>query len=86
MIDPRMMIRRCLPWAAVTLVLGVALALMWEPMREDTATVNEPNFLGAGYTYWQGQRYFLNVDHPPLMQLWSAIPLLFLDVKMPPET
>ncbi len=80
------MIRRCLPWAAVTLVLGVALAWMWEPMHEDTATVDEPNFLGAGYTYWQGQRYFLNVDHPPLMQLWSAFPLLFLDVKMPPGT
>ena len=86
MIDPGMMIRRCLPWATVTLVLGIALAWMWEPMHEDTATVDEPNFLGAGYTYWQGQRYFLNVDYPPLMQLGSAIPLWFLNVKMPTET
>jgi hypothetical protein len=80
------MIRRYLPWVVVTLVLGIALALMWKPMHDDSATIDEANFLGAGYAYWQGQRYFLNIDHPPLMQLWSAFPLLFLDVKMPPET
>lgn len=74
------------PRVILALVLGVALVLMWEPMHDDSATTDEANFLGAGYTYWQGQRYFLNVDHPPLMQLWSAFPLLFLDVKMPPET
>jgi hypothetical protein len=87
------MIRRCLPWLAthrawlaVALILGVALTLMWRPMREETATIDETTFLGAGYSYWQGHRYYLNVEHPPLMQLWSALPLTFLDIKLPGDS
>jgi hypothetical protein len=80
------MIRRCLPWLAVAFVLGVTLALMWGPMRDDTATTDETVFLGAGYSYWQGHRYYLNSEHPPLMQLWSALPLQFLDVNPPAHT
>jgi 4-amino-4-deoxy-L-arabinose transferase-like glycosyltransferase len=77
------MIRRCLPWSAVALVLGATLALLWAPMRHETATSDETVFLGAGYSYWQGHRYYLNAEHPPLMQLWSAAPLLCLDVQVP---
>ena len=77
------MIRRWLPWAVVALVLGVTLALLWGPMRDETPTSDETVFLGAGYSYWQGHRYYLNPEHPPLMQLWSTLPLLFLDVKLP---
>lgn len=79
------MIRRRLPWLAVALVLGITLGLMWAPMRDDTATVDETVFLGAGYSYWQGHRYYLNLEHPPLMQLWSALPLLYLNVNLPPD-
>jgi hypothetical protein len=80
------MIRRWLPWFAVALILAVTLGLMCRPMRRDTATVDETAFLGAGYSYWHGHRYYLNVEHPPLMQLWSALPLFFLDVKMPTDS
>jgi hypothetical protein len=76
---------RCLPWLAVALILGVALALMWRPMRDETATTDETAFLGAGYSCWQGHRYYLNVEHPPLMQLWSALPLTFLHIKLPAD-
>jgi 4-amino-4-deoxy-L-arabinose transferase-like glycosyltransferase len=86
------MIRRCLPWLAthrawlaVALILGTALALMWQPMHDETATTDETAFLGAGYSYWQGHRYYLNVEHPPLMQLWSGLPLMFLNVKLPAD-
>ncbi len=79
------MIRRRLLWAAVALVLGITLGLMWVPMRDDTATMDETAFLGAGYSYWQGRRYYLNSEHPPLMQLWSALPLLYLNVKSPTD-
>src|SRR5271154_3244112 len=77
------MIRRCLPWLAVAFVLSITLALMWRPMRDDTATNDETVFLGAGYSYWQGHRYYLNIEHPPLMQLWSALPLQLLHVNPP---
>ena len=52
-------------------------------MRDDTATNDETVFLGAGYSYWQGHRYYLNVEHPPLMQLWSALPLQLIHVNPP---
>jgi hypothetical protein len=79
------MIRRYLSCLVVALVLGVTLALMWGPMRNETATTDETVFLGAGYSYWQGHRYYLNVEHPPLMQLWSALPLQFLQVNPPSQ-
>jgi hypothetical protein len=79
------MIHRRLPWIAVALVLAITLGLMWAPMRDDTATMDETVFLGAGYSYWQGHRYYLNTEHPPLMQLWSALPLLYLNVKSPAD-
>src|ERR1039458_6987442 len=52
------MIRRRLTWLTVALVLGINLALMWTPMRDDTATMDETVFLGAGYSYWQGPGYY----------------------------
>jgi len=78
------MIQRCLAGLVVVLVLGVTLALVWTPMRNETATVDETVFLGSGYSYWHGHRYYLNAEHPPLMQLWSAFPLLLLDVRLLP--
>ena len=78
------MIRR-LTWLTVALVLGTTLGLMWAPMRDDTATMDETVFLAAGYSYWQGYGYYLNPEHPPLMQLWSALPLLYLNVKAPAD-
>jgi hypothetical protein len=77
------MFQRSRPWIAVALVLGATLALLWGPMRNETATTDEPVFLGAGYSYWQGHRYYLNPEHPPLMQLWSALPLTLLNVNPP---
>jgi hypothetical protein len=77
------MIRRYLAWLAVAFTLIVTLALMWGPMRDETATNDETVFLGAGWSYWQGHRYYLNVEHPPLMQLWSALPLQFFTVNPP---
>jgi hypothetical protein len=79
------MVRHKLPWLAAALILGAPLALMWRPMHDETATTDETAFLGAGYSYWLGHRYYLNVEHPPLMQLWSALPLMFLDLKLTPD-
>ncbi len=56
---------------------------MWPALRENSATMDEPVFLGAGYSYWLGHRYYFNAEHPPLMQLWSALPLRWLPVRLP---
>lgn len=72
-----------LRWLAVVGLLGVMLALMWGPMRADSVTLDEPVFIGAGNSYWSGHRHLFNVEHPPLMQLWSALPLRFMRLNEP---
>lgn len=71
--------------AAVVGLLGAMLALMWRPMQEESDTLDEPVFLAAGYSYWLGHRHTFNVEHPPLLQLWSALPLLGMPVNLPPN-
>jgi len=71
-------------WIVVGLILGAMWGLLWRPMVEDSGTIDEPVFVGAGYSYWHGHRYYFNAEHPPLAQLWSTLPLLWLDVKIPP--
>lgn len=60
-------------------------ALLWQPLRDDSVTQDEPAFVAGGYSYWQGHRHTLNVEHPPLIQLWTTLPLLVLPVTEPAE-
>jgi hypothetical protein len=39
-------------------------------------TIDEPTHLAAGYTYWTTHDYRLNPEHPPLLKLVAALPLL----------
>src|SRR5579862_419268 len=77
---------RIRPYTLATLVLLFILAagLMIGAMRRESATVDETVFLGAGHSYWLGYRYRLNPEHPPLMQLFAAFPLVMLDAQDPP--
>jgi hypothetical protein len=63
-------------------LLAAMVALMWQPMREEVATRDEPLFLGAGYTYLKGMGLHIDPEQPPLAKEWSALPLLFMDVKI----
>src|SRR5262245_55097772 len=38
----------------------------------------------AGYRYWTHGDFGLNPEHPPLVKLMAALPLLVLDLKAPP--
>jgi hypothetical protein len=49
--------------AAVALLTLMA-ALMITVAIQDSATVDETTYLGAGYSFWQGYRYYLVADHP----------------------
>jgi 4-amino-4-deoxy-L-arabinose transferase-like glycosyltransferase len=66
------------------LLLVLTAGLMIGAMRQESATVDETVFLGAGWTYWQGYRYRLNPEHPPLGQLLTALPLTMLNAKLSP--
>jgi len=69
------------------LIVGVLLGIMvvsavWS-MKDDSATTDEIIHIPAGYTYLTTQEYRLNPEHPPLIKDLAALPLLFLDLRVP---
>ncbi|HUI08150.1 MAG TPA: glycosyltransferase family 39 protein [Verrucomicrobiae bacterium] len=75
----------CWSWIALFGLLGVMVALMWQPIREESATADEPWILSAGYTYCKGMGFRLHPDEPPLAKMWCALPLLFMHARIPDE-
>jgi hypothetical protein len=65
-------------------LFAVTAGLMIGAMRQESATVDETVFLGAGWSYWHGHRYRLNPEHPPAVQLIAAIPATFLGARLSP--
>jgi hypothetical protein len=61
----------------VTVAVGLSLASSWE----DVLTVDEGAHVGAGYSYLVRQDMRLNPEHPPLVKLLAAVPLLFLHLN-----
>src|ERR1035437_8622139 len=67
-----------------SLLLALAMVwLMWQPIHEESATVDEPWILGAGYTYCKGMGFRMHPDEPPLAKMWSALPLMFMPAQIP---
>jgi len=64
---------------AILLSVLAASVLGLGQIRSSCATYDEPVHLAAGYTDLVHGRYRLNVlDHPPLAEMWAALPLLAL--------
>lgn len=51
--------------------------------RLETQTWDEAIHLAAGFSYWRTGDYRMNPEHPPLGKLLNAIPLLFMDIRLP---
>jgi hypothetical protein len=61
--------------------LGLALFLFlgWSMIRASAPTYDEPVHLASGYTALRnGTRLINAMDHPPLAEMWAALPLLVL--------
>ena len=71
-------------WIAVALLITM-FGFMRGPAWQDSATVDETTFLSAGYADWNGYRYLMVPEHPPLAQMLPAVPLLFMDLKISPN-
>src|SRR5262245_39702329 len=52
-------------------------------MRGKSATFDEVAHLPAGYSYLMTAAVKINPQHPPLIKELCALPLLFMDLKMP---
>lgn len=48
--------------------------------RNTSATYDETTHLPSGYSYLKWNDYRMNPEHPPLIKLWAALPLLRLQV------
>jgi predicted membrane-bound dolichyl-phosphate-mannose-protein mannosyltransferase len=68
--------------AALVVCLGFQLALAVGTLRYSAATFDEGSHLPAGYSYWATGDFRMNPEHPPLLKLWAALPLLAADVRM----
>jgi 4-amino-4-deoxy-L-arabinose transferase-like glycosyltransferase len=67
-----------------TILLSVFVGLSFWEMTGDSLTIDERVYLPAGYVYWTQKDFSLNREHPPLAKLWAALPLLTMNLKLPP--
>jgi hypothetical protein len=65
----------------ILLLLAILLQCVVS-MRAKTITFDEPIHLVAGYSYLKMGDFSLNWPNPPLINVISAIPLLFLNLKI----
>jgi 4-amino-4-deoxy-L-arabinose transferase-like glycosyltransferase len=65
-----------LVWLAATSLLTIMLLLMLGSSWEDSLTFDEPAHIAAGYAYLRFRDARLNYEHPPLLKMLAAIPLL----------
>ncbi len=77
--------RSTLTAAAVTLLLLVMIAQVALSVRQESPSWDEGDHIYSGYMNWLHGEYDLNPEHPPLVKLIATLPLLALDLKVPPR-
>ena len=69
--------KRRLSYMAVVVALLLVLAIeLVIPARRQSATFDEACHLYAGYNYWTRADFGVNPEHPPLVKLIAALPLI----------
>jgi len=69
-----------IPFVVFALVFGT---LAITASRRQSPTFDEPIHLLGGYSYLKWNDYRINPEHPPLVKLWAALPLLRLKINDP---
>jgi hypothetical protein len=70
-------------WLAAALLLAAMVLLLLGSMREDSLTADEPAHITAGYAYLRFRDGRFNPEHPPLLKMLAAAPLLPLPLHFP---
>ena len=65
-------------------LLAVLAILLIASARQESQTFDESTHLAAGFAYWKHGDFGRNPEHPPLVKLLAAIPLLPLGLAEPP--
>lgn len=75
--------RRAWVIAGVVLLVGVFWIQLALSVHRNSFTWDEDDHIYSGYMSWKHGDFGLNPEHPPLVKLVAALPLLHLPVKMP---
>jgi 4-amino-4-deoxy-L-arabinose transferase-like glycosyltransferase len=70
--------------AGVALLLALLAAELTLSTRQQSQTFDEACHIFAGYRYWKNLDFGINPEHPPLVKLVAAIPLLYRPLRIPP--
>jgi hypothetical protein len=73
-----------LTWAAVIVLLAVQAAQIAFVVHRESLTFDEDDHIFAGYMMFHTGDYGLNPEHPPLVKLLAALPLLGRSLWTPP--
>ena len=68
-------------YAAVFLLLALMAVLAIASSRQQSPTYDEVVHVPSGLSYLQKQDARLNIEHPPLLKIIAALPLLFSDAR-----
>ncbi len=72
---------------ALGVFAAVFIALTVGSYTRESATVDEPQHLTAGYTALRLRDYRIDPEHPPFLRMWAALPLLAMpDVQLDTNT
>ena len=69
----------------VILLLTVLGAVQVLSVRQESQTWDEAFELASGYSYLKTGEYRISIEHPPLARVIAALPLLWLDPRVPVE-
>lgn len=71
-------------WAAVLALLAVQIVQTVLVVHRESLTFDEGDHMFAGYMMWHSGDFGLNPEHPPLVKLLAAVPLLGRNLWIPP--
>jgi 4-amino-4-deoxy-L-arabinose transferase-like glycosyltransferase len=72
-------------WPLVLLLLAVLGTVQALSVRQESQTWDEGFELASGYSYLKTGEYRISLEHPPLARVIAALPLLWLDPRVPVE-
>jgi 4-amino-4-deoxy-L-arabinose transferase-like glycosyltransferase len=64
-------------------LIAAFLVQAWISVTYSSLTYDEPVYISSGYSYWATRDDRMNLEHPPLMKMWIALPLLPLRLTVP---
>ena len=65
-------------------LLAILALLLFTSVRQQSQTFDESTHLFAGFEYWKHADFGRNPEHPPLVKMLAALPLLSMGLREPP--